>query len=219
MIHSRKITKNDMMYLQKKNDSVELWLEKNGIGFDLHLWGKGTIEAPVYSDYLFSEYKNVKKILFNTNFDTTNVKNMSGMFSYCWKLEELDLKGFDTRNTQDMSWMFYGCRELKKIDIMSFDTSNVQDMAGMFNDCEHLEGLDVKNFNTSKVRDMSWMFYGCEQLQELDVRNFDTSSIEDIVEIFDNCPYIERFQGAKEIKGLEGLGLEGKNAGERDKLL
>lgn len=42
---------------------MELWLERNGKGYDLHIGGNGGIEAPEDSSYLFYGYENVEKIL------------------------------------------------------------------------------------------------------------------------------------------------------------
>lgn len=40
-----------------------MWLTKNEIGFNLHIGGKGVVEAPEDSSYLFSEYKNLERII------------------------------------------------------------------------------------------------------------------------------------------------------------
>ena len=48
---------------KEKDGSVEMWLTKNEIGFNLHIGGKGVVEAPEDSSYLFSEYKNLERII------------------------------------------------------------------------------------------------------------------------------------------------------------
>lgn len=78
--------------------------------------------------------------------DTSNVKNMTHMFSYCYNLKTLDLSKFNTSSVTNMSYMFDSCYELQTLDLSSFDTSNVQRMFGMFRNCPKLQTLDLSNF-------------------------------------------------------------------------
>ena len=88
-----------------------------------------------------------------TNFDTSNVIDMSYMFYYC-NIASLDL-GFDTSNVTDMSYMF----SYSNIDSLNlnFDTSNVTNMSYMFSNYYGSE-LYLSSFDTSSVTDMSYMF-------------------------------------------------------------
>ena len=80
---------------------------------------------------------------------------MREMFYKCESLEYLDLSNFDTSNVEDMSYMFAGCSKLKEIKgITNFNTSKVKNMAGMFSECKSLEYLDLSKFNTFKVKNM-----------------------------------------------------------------
>lgn len=103
------------------------------------------------------------------------------------KIKEIDLSNFDTSYITDMSGMFYRCRALKKLDLSNFNTSNVTDMSGMFWGCRALELLDLSNFNTSNVFDMSWMFFYCHSLKSLDISGFDTSNVITMSDMFSNC--------------------------------
>ena len=78
--------------------------------------------------------------------DTSNVKSMYHMFSFCDNLKTLDLSKFNTSNVTNMSYMFDSCYELQTLDLSSFDTSNVQRMFGMFRNCPKLQTLDLSNF-------------------------------------------------------------------------
>ena len=80
-------------------------------------------------------------------------------------LEFVDLSNFDTSEVTDMSGIFYECSSLKSIDLSNFDTSKVINMGSMFYECSSLKSIDISNFNTSKVTDMSIMFYGCSSLE------------------------------------------------------
>ena len=94
----------------------------------------------------------------STGFDTSNVTDMSRMFSTCPSLQSLDLSSFDTSNVTNMYQMFKDCISLQSLDLSSFDTSNVTDMRYMFSSCLSLQSLDLSKFDTSKVTRMDCMF-------------------------------------------------------------
>ena len=124
----------------------------------------------------FSGCTNLASIEGIENLNTSNVKNMSGMFAKCSNLETLDLSRFNTEKVENMSKMFYGCTKLHDLNISSFNTENVTNMYGMFYGCSSLETLDLSHFNTRNVRNdgMNYMFNGCSSLSSLDVSNFTT---------------------------------------------
>jgi len=69
-----------------------------------------------------------------SNFNSSNVTDMSGMFSYCPKLKEIKgLNKINTSNVKDMSSMFSYCQILKEIKgLNKIDMSNVKSMNSMF---------------------------------------------------------------------------------------
>ena len=99
--------------------------------------------------------------------DTSNVTSMSGIFSECSNLTNLDLSGFDTSNVTDISNMFIYSKSLTSLDLTSFDTSKVTNMSQMFVSCEGLTTLDLSSFDTSKVIDMSQIFTSCDNIKKL----------------------------------------------------
>ena len=75
------------------------------------------------------------------NFDTSNVTDMSYMFSSgtvdveppsAMILADLDVSGFDTSKVTNMSHMFYMCYLLSTLDVSGFRTPLVKDMTAMF---------------------------------------------------------------------------------------
>ena len=126
-----------------------------------------------------------------SNFDTSKVIDMSDMFDQCYMLTSLDLRNFNTSEVIDMSSMFSACISLTSLDVSKFDTSKVIDMSDMFSrsdfDSMHIEKINVSNFDTSKVIDMSDMFAGCSSLTSLDVSNFDTSKVINMSDMFSEC--------------------------------
>ena len=173
---------------------------------------------------MFTECKNLKEIKGINNFKTNKVKDMSGMLGGCIELEFIDLSNFDTSNVTNMSKMFAlssNLRNIKGID--NFNTSKVIDMSMMFSYCAKLEGLNLSNFNTknvtnfykmfnscrnlkeikglnyfitNNVTDMSLMFSSCEQLEYLDITSFNTENVTSMNQMFLFC---------KKLKGIKGI--------------
>ncbi len=122
-----------------------------------------------------------------SNFDTSKVTDMTSMFNGCKKLTALDVSNFNTSNVKTMNRMFYGCSGLTSLNVSEFDTASVTDMSYMFNECSVLTSLNVSEFNTASVTDMSYMFYSCKKLTALDVSNFNTSNVKTMNRMFYGC--------------------------------
>ena len=158
--------------------------------YKLTIGGKdGIIANENMIDYFAMFYKMTSIDL--SALDTSEVTNMSGMFSRCSSLTNLDVSNFDTSKVTNMSFMFYECSSLTSLDVSTFDTSNVTNMQEMFA-CEDnhqmdIEEINVSNFDTSKVTNVSGMFAGCSQLTSLNVSNFDTSKVTNMSGMFYDC--------------------------------
>jgi len=122
-----------------------------------------------------------------SSFDTSNVTTMSGMFYKCSKLTNVNLANFNTKNVVKLSNLFNGCSAIENINLNSFETSNVTNMYGMFGNCENLKNVNLKSFDTSKVTNMEAMFFNCKSLSKIDLSNFNTSSVERLKRMFVNC--------------------------------
>lgn len=73
----------------------------------------------------------------------------------------LNLSWLDTSNITDMTRMFSGCNNLTESNLSNFDTSNVTDMTYMFRNCEKLEQLDLSSFDFSKIVGNTGIFQNC----------------------------------------------------------
>lgn len=122
----------------------------------------------------FNGCTNLTSIEGIENLNTSNVKNMSGIFALCSNLETLDLSHFNTERVTTMAQMFYGCTKLHDLNISSFNTENVTSMNQMFGGCSSLDSLDLSHFNAKGVlyHGLYAMFSGCSSLKFLDVSNF-----------------------------------------------
>ena len=137
--------------------------------------------VPKDSSNLFSNFSNVKEFVGLSNLDTSQVTNMSAMFSGCGA-KELNLNNWDTSNVTDMNNMFSTCNNLEKINLKSFNTKNVKNMHDMFFACPKLRKLDLSSFETPNLTNIGLMF-GEDHIDYLDMRNFGNSQINGIFDI------------------------------------
>jgi len=146
--------------------------------------------------YMFSCCKNIIEIDLS-NFDTSKVVNMTGMFYECKSLENLSgISKWDTSNVIDMSYMFFICQSLEILpDISHWNTSNVEDMSRMFYNCKSLLSLpDISKWNTSKVNKMNYMFFSCKSLSVFpDISKWNTSNLKEAQSMFEKCLSITYF--------------------------
>ena len=181
----------------KENGTVKAWVVPNSSDsskYDLYIGAKGKVIANENSGYVFYDFRGVKEISFDNNYDTSNATNMTNLFRNCTSLTEIDLSSFDTSNVTDMSDLFTMWKNqnldnnLQKIIFGSnFNTSKVTTMRSMFTNCNKLIELDLSGFDTSNVTDMFQMFIGCSSLTDLNVSNFNTSKVTNMQGMFSEC--------------------------------
>lgn len=127
--------------------------------------------------------------------DTSGMTDMHNMFK---DLDQrnypLDLSQFDTSNVTNMSHMF-DRTFVSSLDLSSFDTSNVTDISYMFSELwvSTSGDLDISHFNTSKVTNMRYTFfnlgYPSTASVTLDVTGWDVSKVTDFTGCFAVDPY------------------------------
>ena len=115
------------------------------------------------------------------------------MFYGCSSLTSLKLSSFNTSNVTNMSFMFSGCTNMTRISVgYQFVTSKVTNMDGMFRACSSLTSLDlIKDFDTSNVTTMQYMFYQCDALTTLDLSSFETGKVMIMFDMFSECHNLE----------------------------
>ena len=162
---------------------------------------KDLIEA---TTMVTTEHDNLHAMFYGCNnlttingieqWDTSNVTDMSYMFSGCYNLTSLDVSNFNTSKVTNMCQMFSGCCfSLEKIDLYSFDTNNVTDMSYMFEGCYSLTELNSSiGFNSRNTTNMQGMFKGCIELPELDLSSFYSSKVTNMRDMFCGCYYLEK---------------------------
>ena len=131
--------------------------------------------------FSFSNIPNLDLAYLNTS----NVKSMRSMFEGGRYYPSLDLARFDTRRVEDFNSMFRGINiDSRTLDVSSFDTSNATSLGLMFDGTNLTGNLNLSNFNTSKAIDMSNMFSSSVLLTNVNLSSFDTRSVIDMHGMF-----------------------------------
>ena len=108
---------------------------------------------------MFYEIRYLKEIDLSS-FSFAEATNMSQMFYKSTRLTSIKFGNLKTSNVKDMSWLF-SYTNITSIDLSKFDTSLVTDMSYMFVNCGSIISIDVSHFNTSNVKNMRSMFNRC----------------------------------------------------------
>ena len=139
-----------------------------------------------YLDYLFDSIKSIIEIDLS-NFDSSKVSSMKGMFNDCTNLKAINFNNFNTSLVNDMSLMFSNCESLVSLNLSNFDTSKVTTMEQMFYNCLLLTSLNLSNFITPELLTMNVMFYNCKSLKNIDISNIKTSKVIYMGNLFGEC--------------------------------
>ena len=142
----------------------------------------GNLQNKVSYSYKFKQTDNFVEFVWNEN-----IKNCDFMFFQCSNITEIDLSNFNTSEITDMSYMFNGCKSLISLNISNIDTSRVKNMEMMFLGCSSLISLDLSNFDTSLVTNMYCMFEKCSSLVTLNLSKFNNSQVTNIYYMFNGC--------------------------------
>ena len=174
------LTKNDM-----KNNEVEVKLIQIKPLTDMSHMFYSEDNDPIY----------LTEITSITNWDTSNVTDMSNLFNNCTLLKTIhDISNFDTSNLINISNLFYNCISLTSIDdISKWKLDKVTNMSNMFFNCKNIISLsDISNWNTKGVTDMRGLFCNCSSLKSLpDISKWNTENLINMSGLFRNCSNLE----------------------------
>ena len=99
--------------------------------------------------------------IYDLNFiDTNEITDMSNLFMNCEY--DIDVSNWDVSNVTNMSAMFYYCKNFD-CDLSNWDVSNVKYMYFMFGHCKQFN-CDLSRWNTSKAKATLNMFDGCDKM-------------------------------------------------------
>lgn len=158
--------------------------------------------------------------------DVSHVTVMQSCFSYNTKVKYLDLSNWDTSNLNNMSQMFYGASNLVSLNISNWNTSKVTQYTTIFRGCGNLkEIIGIEDIDVSKNTIFSQFFQSCSSLKKLDLTKWDLSSatncwymfnasgfqwldltgwevpnVTDAANMFNNCGSLETLVGGRTVE-------------------
>lgn len=177
---------------------------KNLVVYDPEFFEVGSHDKHRYLHYKWSQRLNIPqpinmssgynmflgcedKHLDLSNWNVSDVVDMSYMFNLCEDLELISLEEWNVSNVISMSQMFADCSTLKSLPIAGWDTSKLKDMSYMFCNCRNLINLELGNWNVSQVDDVFGVFLGCSNISELDLSNWDLGHVKSCYQMFRDC--------------------------------
>ena len=106
---------------------------------------------------------DIKTVVFDASFADARPTTCYYWFYKCEKLTNIQsIKNLNTSEVTDMSYMFSNCLSLESLDLSSFNTANVISMYRMFFNCSNLTSIYVSgSFTTDGVTVSSEMFSSC----------------------------------------------------------
>ena len=132
---------------------------------------------------------DVKHIVFDQSFSTFTPTTLNKFFYNLFLLETIQgLEYLNTTNVTDMSYMFSGCVSIQRISAAKIKTEKVTNMEYMFQSCQTLTSLDLSNFNTEKVTNMKGMFRKSVNLEAIIASDkFVTNAVTASDNMFEDC--------------------------------
>ena len=136
---------------------------------------------------LFVEINKIKKINFNvSNWDVSNVENMSNIFSYCFAFD-CDLSKWNVSNVTNTSCMFYYCHNFKAKGLENWNVSKVTHFEYMFSYCDNITDIDLSKWNVSNGMYFNLMFYKCENFKGNGLEKWSLDNAEYMSNMFEYC--------------------------------
>ena len=115
-----------------------------------------------------------------SKWETTKVKNFSGMFQRA-ELFNQDINCWDVSNATKMVNVFEGAISFNQ-PLNKWNVSNVKSMENMFSDAESFN-QDIRNWNVSNVTNMKGLFGGAESFNQ-DIRNWNVANVTNMWAMF-----------------------------------
>ena len=142
---------------------------------------------------ILERYNKNKSFIDLTDIDISELDDISDVFGILDKAKVIDISGWDTSNVINMSYMFSRCKNLKNIiGIENLDVSKLENADSMFFYCENLVELDLTNWNPILLKTAWNMFSYCSNLKIIkNVENWQLPNIHDAAYMFYKCTKLD----------------------------
>lgn len=138
---------------------------------------------------LFRTCEYLEEVIGLNTWDTKYIESITGLFSDCIRLKNIDLSGWDLSNVKKARKSFYMCSSLENIgDTSKFDFSQLKSCVAMFQDCKKLKTIKgIENWSMKSCINIKDMFNGCINLScDLNSWNIDNTICTNYNGAFDN---------------------------------
>lgn len=161
---------------------------KSLISIDLTQLKYRTNNAPLNTiTFLCNKCLNLKSIKFPDKWKYAKLLDIQSAFSYCHKLESVDLSNLDMSEVVNISDLFYECFELTEVKIANKPIANAYNISFLFYACLKLTTECAQNFinkiNPKNCTIAIWAFGNCSSITELDFSKWNASSTHNIQNI------------------------------------
>lgn len=139
--------------------------------------------------FLCNKCLNLKNIKFPDKWKYAKLQDIQSAFSYCHKLESVDLSNLDMSEVVNISDLFYECFELTEVKIANKPIvfSNAYNISFLFYACFKLTTECAQNFinkiNPKNCTIAIWAFGNCPSITELDFSKWNASNTNNIQNI------------------------------------
>ena len=151
------------------------------------------------ASYMFSNLTNLDSLLSLSKFNTSNTKNMTGLFFNLMKINDLSgLENWDVSNVENLAATFMSTTSLTSLEALEkWNVKNVTSLYGLFcrTKITSLKGLE--NWDVSNVKIMESIFLSTKSLESLDsLKDWNVSNLTNLNQAF-------AMSGISSLKGLE----------------
>ncbi len=139
---------------------------KTGKAVNIEFIKKGTgknIKFPYDSSKFFN---NLRKgsVTFNEAVDTSQVRDMSGIFNWALQCQIDDISDWDISNVENLTVAFQYYK--KNLDLSTWDTSRVKNMYKIFEGASSMN-FDISSWNTARLERISEGFFGANNFKKI----------------------------------------------------
>ena len=138
-------------------------------GKNEYLMNEGKNAPQWYTDHIASDGTNseITKVVFDKMFSVTRPTSCYKWFYGLNRLDNIEgIENLNTSEVKNMSGMFGLCESLTSLELAHFDTQKVADMSYMFSGAEKLQTIYVSDqFVLQNGIKSQQMFYGCKSLK------------------------------------------------------
>lgn len=130
--------------------------------------------------------------LNETEWDMTNISDVSNMFRSCAAISKLNCSTWNTAGIFNWANAFLACQGLVSFVAPPSGKINSASLSNLFNSCYSLEELNLSGWDVSSVTNMNGIFGSCFGLRDLNITGWNTSAVTNATNMFAGCTALER---------------------------